>query len=99
MKSLLCFILGFLFASATSLRAQELFESKTDPITVSVDKMYMRGLQFLARTQITKPGLVDGAWPDTPYGGEPAVAALSMVAMMAHGDDPTSGPYSVAIQH
>lgn len=98
MKKLFLFIFAILFAPADVLEAQELFESKTDPITVSVDKMYTRGLQFLVRTQGAQPSVSDGAWPDQPYGGEPAIAALSIVAMMAHGDDPMAGPYSVAIR-
>ncbi|MDB6040247.1 MAG: Squalene--hopene cyclase [Verrucomicrobiales bacterium] len=99
MKTLLILTFAFLVAAEPLTDAQELFESKSDPITVSVDKMYTRGLQFLVRTQVAKLGLIEGAWGDQPYGSEPAVVGLSVVAMLAHGDDPMAGPYSVAIRH
>jgi len=54
----------------------------------------LRGLQFLARTQTP-----DGRWSEQPYGSEPAVIGLALVAMLAHGDDPMAGPYSQSIRH
>jgi hypothetical protein len=54
--------------------------------------MYVRGLQFLARTQTA-----EGNWPDEPPNGEPAVTALAVVSLLAHGDDPNFGPYSTTI--
>ena len=73
--------------------AQQLFVEKSDISPTLVDGMYVKGLQFLARTQ-TK----EGTWPDSAYGGQPAVVGLSVVAMLAHGDDPNFGPYRLHIR-
>ena len=73
--------------------AQELFQEAADFSPELLEKVYTRGLQFLIRTQ--RP---DGSWPDTPYGAEPAVVALSIVSMLAHGDDPNHGPYAESIK-
>ena len=59
---------------------------------MEVDKLYIRGLQFLLKSQ--NPS---GNWPDSPHGSEPAVVGLSVVAMLAHGDDPNFGPWSTGI--
>jgi hypothetical protein len=73
--------------------AQELFIEQTDTTAAEVDKMYVRGLQFLVRTQTE-----DGRWPDTQYGGDPAVVGLAITAMLARGDDPNFGPYNLAVR-
>ncbi len=86
-------IFAVLFSLAVTSRAQELFESKSDPTTAIVDKIYTRGLQFLAKTQ-----KADGGWPENPYGSEPAVVGLAIVAMLAHGDDPMAGIYAQPIR-
>lgn len=75
-------------------RAQELFTEKTDISPTEVDRLYVRGLQYLVKAQ-TK----EGRWPDLPYGGEPAVVGLAIVAILAHGDDPNFGPYSQPIRN
>ncbi|MBI3415398.1 MAG: terpene cyclase/mutase family protein [Verrucomicrobia bacterium] len=72
--------------------AQELFSEKSDLAASAVDRVYVRGLQFLSRSQTA-----DGRWPDASYGGEPAVVGLAVVSMLAHGDDPNTGPYGQAI--
>lgn len=73
--------------------AQELFESGSDPIAAQVDRLYVKGLQFLLKSQSP-----DGFWQETIYGKEPAVVGLAIVSMLAHGDDPNSGPYAGAIK-
>jgi squalene cyclase len=73
--------------------AQELFTDKSDAAPVEVDRIYVKGLQYLVRTQGA-----DGSWTDTSYGKEPAVVGLSVISMLAHGDDPNSGPFSQSIQ-
>ena len=78
---------------ASTAQAQQLFVEKSDINPTLVDGMYVKGLQFLARTQ-TK----DGNWPDSSYGSQPAVVGLTVVAMLAHGDDPNFGPYRMNIQ-
>jgi hypothetical protein len=90
------FIRSFYLAVAlavfvTRAPAQELFTDESAP--AEVDRMYVRGLQFLLRTQTA-----EGTWPDTPYGSEPAVVGLAVIAMLARGDDPNHGPYSQAIR-
>lgn len=59
-----------------------------DPIPAKVETMYLRGLRYLASTQE-----VDGSWPDG-YGSQPGVVALAVMAMLAHGDDPNTGPFA-----
>jgi hypothetical protein len=86
------FLAALLVCSAPGARAQELF-TENDVSPLEVDRLYVRGLQYLLRTQTA-----EGNWPDAPYGGEPAVVGLAVVAMLAHGDDPNFGPYSQAIR-
>lgn len=85
-------VLGVLFG-AFSARAQETFSERSDVNANEVDRMYVKGLQFLVRTQTP-----EGKWNDQPYGGEPAVVGLAVVSMLAHGDDPNTGPYAQSIR-
>jgi len=73
--------------------AQQLYTGSAGIVAAEVDKMYVHGLQFLARTQTA-----EGNWPDAPYGGEPAVTSLAVISLLAHGDDPNFGPYSTTIR-
>ncbi len=75
------------------VRAQELFVDKSDIAPAEVDRLYVKALQFLVRTQNA-----EGSWPDRSYGSEPAVVGLTVVSMLAHGDDPNLGPYGKAIR-
>ena len=75
------------------LRAQELFEEAGDISPAQIDRMYVRGLQYLVKSQTP-----EGRWNEMPYGAEPAVVGLAIVAMLAHGDDPNHGPYSASIK-
>lgn len=86
--TLLCLTLG-----GSAPFAQELFTDTTDVPTADLDRIYVRGLSFLTKAQ--KP---DGTWSDPSYGSEPAVVALSVAAMLAHGDDPNTGPYAEPIR-
>jgi hypothetical protein len=63
-----------------------------DPIPPEVDAVYVRGLQFLARTQAAA-----GNWDDRTGEGGAGVVGLSVLAMLAHGDDPVHGPWAAAI--
>lgn len=76
-----------------SALGQELFIEKSDSSAAEVERIYLKGLQFVLRTQAA-----DGSWPDKPYGEEPAVVGLAVLSMLAHGDDPNLGPYSQAIR-
>lgn len=78
---------------SSPLLAQELFLGQTDIAPTEVDRIYVKGLQFLTRSQTA-----EGNWPDRSYGSEPAVVGLSIVSMLAHGDDPNLGPYSQPIR-
>ena len=72
--------------------AQETF-TDSGLSAAQVDRIYVKGLQYLAKNQTPL-----GNWSDPPHGGEPAVVGLSVVAILAHGDDPNFGPYSVTIR-
>jgi hypothetical protein len=72
--------------------AQQLYTGSAGVVAMDVDKMYVRGMQSLARTQKT-----EGNWADEPANGEPAVTSLAVVSLLAHGDDPNFGPYSTTI--
>jgi hypothetical protein len=72
---------------------QELFVESSDNTAAEVERVYVKGLQFLARTQAAT-----GSWPDKPYGEEPAVVALAVLSLLAHGDDPNVGPYAQSIR-
>ena len=52
-----------------------------------VDASVARGLAFLASQQ--QP---DGSFPTLPY-AQPAVTGLGVLALMAHGHNPSEGPY------
>lgn len=71
---------------------QELFEGASETIPPEIERMYTKGLQFLVQTQNDK-----GAWNDM-QGSQPAVVALAVLSMLAHGDDPNAGPYSRSIR-
>jgi len=85
--------LWLLCCGVSRLTAQELFTEKSDLAASEVDRVYVKGLQFLTRTQNT-----DGSWSDRPYGAETAVVGLAVMSMLAHGDDPVLGPYSQPIR-
>ncbi len=81
--------LGAILLACSPGRAQQLFIEKSDINPTTIDSMYVKGLRFLVKTQSP-----EGNWKDQPYGSEPAVVALTVVAMLAHGDDPNFGPYA-----
>jgi hypothetical protein len=88
-------LLNFLLIALAviSSGAQELFQENGDVSPAQVDKIYVRGLSYLVKAQNA-----EGRWNEMPYGAEPAVVALSVISMLAHGDDPNNGPYSEAIR-
>ena len=75
-----------------SLGAQELFGDREDVIPPEIEKMYLKGLEYLAHNQTS-----EGNW-GAQYGTEPAVVGLAVLSMLAHGDDPNLGPYSKSIR-
>ena len=84
-------LLLFLAVTTFSLRAQELFSQNEDVIPPELDRTYTKAMQYLVKTQAQ-----DGSWP-SQYGTEPAVVALSLLSILAHGEDPNSGPYHVTV--
>lgn len=64
-----------------------------DPIPPEMDAVYVRGLQFLSRSQASS-----GNWDDRAGEGGAGVVGLSVLAMLAHGDDPVQGPWAPAIR-
>ncbi|MDA1272983.1 MAG: terpene cyclase/mutase family protein [Verrucomicrobia bacterium] len=76
-----------------SVAAQELFVEDSDSAPMEVERMYAKGLAYLAEHQNA-----EGSFPDRSYGSEPAVVGLAVVSMLAHGDDPNFGPYSQPIR-
>ncbi len=81
-----------LLAESTGI-AQELFIEKNDSSAREVERMYLRGMQYLVKAQTP-----DGNFSDAPYGSEPGVVGLAVISMLAHGDDPNLGPYAQPIK-
>ncbi|MDG1891987.1 MAG: terpene cyclase/mutase family protein [Verrucomicrobiota bacterium] len=75
------------------MEAQQLFTGQVDLAAKQVDRLYVKGLQFLSSSQTQR-----GNWNDRPYGMEPGVAGLALVSILAHGDDPNHGPYAIAVK-
>ncbi len=89
--ALLSFAIGVVSTSRT--HSQELFTDSGGVNPNEVDRVYLRGIGYLVKSQ-----LPEGRWNEMPYGAEPAVVGLAIVAMLAHGDDPNTGPYALPIK-
>lgn len=76
----------------TVARAQQLYTGSASIVAEEVDRMYVRAMQYLVRTQTAQ-----GNWPDEPRTDEPALNGLAVLSLLAHGDDPNFGPYSTTI--
>ena len=76
----------------TDSPAQDIFMHHGDTIPSRIENMYTKGLAYLVKTQSTQ-----GTWPGQ-YGTESGVVGLGVLAMLAHGEDPNTGPYSTAIK-
>jgi hypothetical protein len=77
---------------AGQARGQQVYTGSAGVVAGEVDKMYLTGLRFLQRTQAEA-----GNWPDQPHGTEPAITALAVISILAHGDDPNFGPYAKTV--
>lgn len=80
----------------TRALAQELFINEGATLPAELEGVYTKGLAYLVKIQDK-----DGAWPDRVQVGaakQPAIAGLAILAMLAHGDDPNSGPYANSIK-
>jgi hypothetical protein len=78
------------FASHAQFDPGDMFIGET--IAPEMDAVYTRGIQFLKSTQSA-----DGSWPGT-HGTEPGVVGLSVLSILAHGEDPNHGPYAQTIR-
>lgn len=86
-RFLLILLLAALAGNPPRLAAQMLFSQDEDVISPDLDRMYVKGMQYLAEKQNSS-----GSW-DAPFGNEPAVVGLCMLSILAHGEDPNYGPY------
>ena len=85
-------VLLFSFMVVTSALAQDTNLYRGTQVPPEVERIYTKGLKYLVQNQGE-----DGSYPGN-YGGEPAIAGLGILAMLAHGEDPNFGPYSKAIK-
>ena len=88
-RLLLCGL--FCLAALRPADGQDLFAYHGDPIPADIERMYIKGLDYLVKTQAA-----NGTWAASK-GSEPGVVGIAVLAMLAHGDDPNFGPYSQAI--
>jgi len=84
-------VLALACLASTGTRAQQVFTGSAEIVPEQVDRMYLKGLDFLARTQTPA-----GSWTDASS-GPAAICGLAVVSILAHGDDPNFGPYSQTI--
>ena len=91
-KAIPTLIISILLAANLAV-SEDIFSPRTGvEVPPLVEKMYQKGLRYLATTQNRS-----GAWKDN-YGSQPGVVGLCVVAMLAHGDDPNLGPYAANIK-
>jgi hypothetical protein len=83
-----------LLAMAGGVSGQELFVRRGEPVPVEAEKIYQKGLKWLASTQTS-----DGSWSASGGYGDngPGVTGLSVLAILAHGDDPNVGAYAMVV--
>lgn len=85
-------IASLLLATVVGAQSLPLFGTVGDPVPPEVEAMTLKGLKYLVASQTQ-----EGNWSDN-YGRQPAVVGLAILAMLAHGEDPNHGPYSVTIK-
>ena len=87
-------IIVFISSSLPWARAQGIFEGPTQFIPVEVDRMYVKGINFL-RDHQNKDGTFTSPGRSDTYGKQPGVVGLAVISMMAHGDDPNRPPIRI----
>lgn len=93
MKKALCFLLLFLTAAAVPLPGLAQSSIRTSsPVPPQVELMYIKGLKYLQNAQKT-----DGTYEGT-YGQEPGIIGFCLMSVLAHGDDPNTGPYATMVR-
>jgi squalene cyclase len=63
-----------------------------DEVPAEIDEIYLKGLGYLVKSQSDA-----GCWMEHD-GNQAGITGLALLAMLAHGDDPNFGPYSVPIK-
>lgn len=81
-----------LWLGPATARAQQLFTGSGVNEADEVEKMYVKGMDFLAKSQSP-----DGSWPDEPAGTTAALTSIATLSILAHGDDPNFGPYKQTV--
>lgn len=76
--------------SCEAIGAEDTYEG--DPIPAHVERLYQSGLRYLKLSQSD-----DGSWPGSGNNG-PAISALAVLSVLAHGDDPNYGPYAGVVR-
>lgn len=89
---LMRFLLPAFFCLLSFAHGQDLPRRNDDTIPAQVEAMYLRGLQYLAKSQNAQ-----GAWNDN-VGTEPAVVGLCVIAFLAHGEDANVGTHAPNIR-
>ncbi|MFT5125117.1 MAG: squalene cyclase [Kiritimatiellia bacterium] len=92
MRRGLTLLLALLLLSGLPGYGQDLFRYHGDPIPANIESLYVKGLNYLQKSQTNA-----GGWPDS-YGSQPGVIGLAVLAMLAHGEDPNFGPYARTIR-
>lgn len=64
-------------------------ESSVPP---QVEMMYVKGLKYLQNAQKS-----DGSYEGS-YGTEPGIVGFCLMSVLAHGDDPNTGPYATMVR-
>jgi hypothetical protein len=80
-------------AALAPARAQDEPLWQGDPISEELESVYVKGLAYLVKTQES-----GGTWGARDSGQQAGVVGMAVLAMLAHGDDPNTGPYSEAIR-
>jgi hypothetical protein len=81
-----------MLGAALAAPAQQLFTGSAGLEAEQVEKMYVKAADYLVKTQGP-----EGNWPDQPTGTAPALTAVAVVSILAHGDDPNFGPYAATV--
>lgn len=71
--------------------AQEFRPIQDTGVPDEVERAYVRGIDFLAKSQNGQ-----GTWDDGQ--NQVAICSLAVLAMLAHGEDPNTGPYAANIR-
>ncbi len=94
MKKAVVAILSVLALAAVPAFAEDSTTYYGDQIPPEVEAVYSRGLNWLARS--LEKGDMDGGRGS--YESGPGITGLALLAILAHGEDPNTGPYARAVR-